>query len=173
MRDLVMYGAPSVAGVNIGGSIGMELPVLDRMNVNQSISGQAGEGIGQAIGIPYAVFDELAKAVDAAKSGRSDRAWEIMAPGFIRNIMSAHRLATEGQTTLSGTPVNVPGEKRPRKLTSYEAVMKGVGFQPTSSTKAFEIYQTMEELKSYRDSKQTELANRSAIPGASLKRLHP
>ena len=28
MRDLAMYGAPSVLGVNIGGSIGMELPVM-------------------------------------------------------------------------------------------------------------------------------------------------
>jgi hypothetical protein len=160
MRDLAMYGAPSLAGMNIGGSIGMELPVLDRMNINQSISEQAGEGIGRMIGIPYAVFDELAKALDAAKLGRSDRTVEMMAPGFFKNIMSAHRLTTEGQTTLSGTPINVPGEKGPRKLTSYEAIARGLGFQPTSSSKVFEIYRAMEELKSYRDSKQAELANR-------------
>jgi hypothetical protein len=37
--------------------------------------------------------------------------------------------------------------------------LKGLGFQPVSSTKAFEMYRTMEELKSYRDEKQSELAN--------------
>ncbi len=173
MRDLAMYGVPSIVGVNIGGSIAMELPVFDRMNLNQSISGQAAEGIGQILGIPYAVFDELAKAVDVAKSGRSDRAVETMAPGFLKNIMSAVRLATEGQTTLSGTPINVPGEKGPRKLTTYEAIKKGLGFQTTNSSKAFEIYRTMEELKSYRDSKQTELANRyvAAYRDGDTKRM--
>ena len=37
---------------------------------------------------------------------------------------------------------------------------EGHGIQPVSSTKAFEIYRTLEQLKSYRDEKQSELANR-------------
>jgi|GEM_PF-3430329 len=160
MRDLVMYGGPSLVGVNIGGSIGMELPVIDRLNVNKSISGQLGEGIGSLLGVPYSMFDELTKAVDALKSGRPDRAAETVAPNFLKNIMSAERLYREGQTTVTGKPINVPGEKFPRKLTEGEAVGKALGFQPVSSTKAFEIYKSLEQLKSYRDEKQSELANR-------------
>jgi len=160
MRDLVMHGAPSLMGVNIGGSIGMELPVMDRLNVNKSISGQLGEGVGSLLGFPYSVFDEFTKAIDAIRAGRTDRAVETVAPQFLKSIMSAYRLSTEGQTTITGKPVNVPGELYPRKLTGAEAVMKGFGFQPVSSTKAFEMYKTMEQLKSYRDEKQSELANR-------------
>jgi len=160
MRDLVMYGGPSLVGVNIGGSIGMELPVIDRLNVNKSISGQLGEGIGSLLGVPYSMFDELTKAVDAIKSGRPDRAAETVAPNFLKNIMSAERLYREGQTTVTGKPVNVPGERFPRKLTEGEAIGKALGFQPVSSTKAFEIYKSLEQLKSYRDEKQAELANR-------------
>jgi N12 class adenine-specific DNA methylase len=160
MRDIVMYGAPASVGVNIGGSIGMELPVMDRLNVNKGISGQLGEGIGSLLGVPYSMFEELTKAVDSLKAGRPDRAAESVAPVLLRNIMSAVRLSTEGQTTVTGKPINVPGEKFPRKLTEGEAVLKGFGFQPVSSTKAFEMHRSLEELKSYRDEKQNELANR-------------
>lgn len=160
MRDMVMYGGPALMGVNIGGSIGMELPVIDRLNVNKKISGQLGEGIGSLLGVPYSVFEEFTKAVDSIKAGRPDRAAESVAPMFLRNIMSAVRLSTEGQTTITGRPIAVPGERYPRKLTEGEAVLKGLGFQPVSSTKAFEMYRSLEELKSYRDEKQSELANR-------------
>jgi hypothetical protein len=146
-------GAPSILGVNIGGSIGMELPVIDRLNVNKSVSGQLGEGIGSLLGVPYSTFDEVTKAVDAVKSGRPDRAAEMVAPNFAKNIMSAYRLTIEGQTTVTGKPINVQGEQYPRKLTEIEAIGKALGFQPVSSIKAFEIYKSMEQLKRYRDEK--------------------
>lgn len=158
--DWSVTGGVALVGVNIGGSIGIELPVIDRLNVNKSISGQLGEGIGSLLGVPYSMFDELTKAVDALKSGRPDRAAETVAPNFLKNIMSAERLYREGQTTITGKPINVPGERFPRKLTEGEAIGKALGFQPVSSTKAFEIYKSLEQLKSYRDEKQSELANR-------------
>jgi hypothetical protein len=120
MRDIVMYGAPAAVGVNTGGSIGMELPVMDRLNVNKGISGQLGEGIGALLGVPYSMLEEFTKAVDSLKAGRPDRAAESVAPVFLRNIMSAYRLSTEGQTTVTGRPINVPGEKYPRKPTGVK-----------------------------------------------------
>ena len=160
MRDLAMYGAPLALGVNIGGSIGMELPVLDRMRVNQSLSGQIGTGIGELLGIPFAVLEDITKSIDALRSGRPDRAVETAAPTFLKNILSSVRLATEGQTTVTGRSVNVPGEKGARKISGAEAIGKGLGFQPLSSSKAFDIYRSLEEVKSHRDQKQEELANR-------------
>jgi hypothetical protein len=111
MGDLAMCGAPRVLGVNIGDSIGMELPVMDRLNVSKSISGQLGEGIGSLLGVPYSMFDEFTKAIDAIKSGRPDHAAQTVAPAFLKNIMTAVRLSTEGQTAITGKPVNVPGER--------------------------------------------------------------
>ncbi len=60
-----MYGAPSLLGVNIGGSLGMEVPVLDKVKVNQPLAGQPGGSMGEMLGIPYSIFDELTSAVDA------------------------------------------------------------------------------------------------------------
>lgn len=160
MRDLVMYGAPSALGVNIGGSIGMELPVVDRMRVNQPLAGQLGTAIGELVGIPFAVLEEFTDAVDALRSGRVERALESASPTFMRNVLSGIRLATVGQTTITGRPVNVPGETGPRKITTAEAFGKGLGFQPLSSSKVFEMHRSLEEVKSYRDQQQEEFANR-------------
>lgn len=159
-RDLVMYGAPSLLGIGIGSSIGMELPIFDKIKSSQNLSEQAFEGIGQLIGIPAAMLKEVLDVVDAVRNGRGDRAWEIVAPTFLKNIMVAHRLSTEGQTTMAGKPINFPGERGARTITDYEAGMKVLGFQPLSSTKSFEVYKTMEDLKAYKDNKLHELANK-------------
>lgn len=160
MRDLVMYGAPSALGINIGGSLGMELPVLDRARINKDFKDQLGETLGNILGPPYALVSQYMDAIDAMRSGNTARAVESASPAFIKNILSAHRLATEGQTTVSGKPIAVPGEKEARKLTAGEAIAKGLGFQPLSSTKAFEMHRTLSEVKSYRDEKQEEWANK-------------
>ncbi len=160
MRDLVMYGAPSALGVNIGGSVGMEIPPLDRMRVNQPMAGQLGTGIGELLGIPFAVLEDFTETVDAIRSGRIGRAIETASPTFLKNILAGVRLSTEGQTTITGRPVNVPGERGPRTITTGEAFAKGLGFQPLSSSKAFDVHRALEETKSYRDQKQEELANR-------------
>lgn len=51
--------------------------------------------------------------------------------------------------------------------------MKGLGFHLTGSTKTFEIYKGLDQLKEYRDEKQQELANRfmSARLDGDLKEM--
>jgi hypothetical protein len=159
LKDVAMYGAPSLLGVNIGGSLGMELPILDKIQTDQSIRGQLGEGVGQLLGIPYAVLETIADTLDAAKSGRYGKVGEIMLPIAARNVLAARRLYTEGQTSSSGKPINFPGEQGPRKLTQTEAIAKGIGFQPTSSTKAYDIYRTVEDLKNFKDAQQNKFAS--------------
>lgn len=58
-----------------------------------------------------------------------------------------------------GRPVNLPGVKGLQKIGSGEAIAKGLGFQPLSSSKAWDEHRALEEIKSYRDQKQEELAN--------------
>lgn len=158
MRDLVMYGAPALVGVNIGGSLGMEIPFLDRYQTDQSVSSQVSERVGDFVGIPWAMFDELSNSIEAVQRGDIERSVEILSPSFLKNILSAQRLYTEGQTTASGRPINLPGKKEPRKLTASEAIAKSAGFQPISSTKSYDIYRTIEDLKNYKDTKQQEFA---------------
>lgn len=37
---------------------------------------------------------------------------------------------------------------------------KGLGFQPVSSSKGWDVHRSLEEIKSYRDQKREQLANR-------------
>ena len=46
LQDLIIFGAPSVFGVNLGGSVGMELPVFERIRFGESLGDQvAGRSI--------------------------------------------------------------------------------------------------------------------------------
>lgn len=157
-RDIVMYGAPSVVGIHIGGFIGMELPVLGRIQTDQSLSSQISGSMGDLIGIPWAMLEQFTDAVDALRRGDLYRAGEAVAPSVFRNIMSGYRLWAEGQTAATGRPINLPGEKGPRKIPGMEAVAKGAGFQPLSIAKAYVIYRTVEDLKNFEDAKQNEFA---------------
>ncbi|GKT09909.1 hypothetical protein DSTSK_32140 [Desulforhabdus sp. TSK] len=99
-RDIVMYGAPSVVGIHIGGSIRMELPVLGRIQTDRSLSSQISGSMGDLIGIPWAMLEQFTDAVDALRRGDLYRAGEAVAPSVFRNVMSGYRLWAEGQTAM-------------------------------------------------------------------------
>jgi hypothetical protein len=81
----------------------------------------------------------------------------------VKNVLSALRLSSEGATTMSGKPIARPGKTEPTKLTTREAIGKALGFQPVSKTKEFQLYRTMQDLQTYKASKQTEWANEMAV----------
>ena len=87
--------------------------------------------------------------------------------------MSAARLLHEGQTTLSGAPVTLPGEREARKLALSQAVGKALGFQPLSSCKDFDLCQSMEQINGFRDELQQKWANRAhqAIKAGNAREL--
>ena len=63
-------------------------------------------------------------------------------PIAIRNATRAIQLLTIGQVTRSGKAISAPGEVRPRKITTKEAIQKGVfGIQPTSVSSGYKAYQ--------------------------------
>ena len=149
MRDLISYGLPSALGVDISGSLSIRFPDMER------------EGIGSIIGVPYdALYADPVRALRAIDAGRWDRATEEVAPTAIKNIMVAHRLYKEGQYSISGKPINVPGEHGPRKITQIEAIGKSFGFQPVSSSKAWDQRQIFMDLKAFVDKRKQSFANR-------------
>lgn len=161
IRDMLSYGLPSATGFTMGGSLGMEMPVAGNTKPGLTLAGQIEDNLGDIIGIPYDLFitrpDRFQKAME---SGDIKRAVEALSPTFLKNLLVAERLFNDGQTALSGKPLNLPGEKEARKLTLGEAAGKVLGFQPTSSTKAWEVYQGLERSKALRSSKQREIADR-------------
>ena len=141
LRDVVCYGLPAVAGVNIGGSLRMETPFTEGMRRGGTFKEAMTESLGALLGIPYDLaVNKPSKALEAHRFGEDAKAVEALVPTFMANLMQAWRLATEGQTTLRGRPLNRPGQPGARRLTPAEAVSKALGFQPTSSAKSFEAY---------------------------------
>ena len=159
LRDLVVYGAPSLGGVNMGGSLKMETPFT------KALTGRAitpkeffGESIGSILGIPYNLFVERpSQILEANKHGNISRAVEAIVPTFAANVIQAHRLMVEGQTSMSGRPINVPGRPGARKLTEREAFGKALGFQPTSSTKSYDAYMAQKNAEAARSDKIDDL----------------
>ena len=141
LRDIVCYGLPAGAGVNLGGSLKMELALTGGMQKGGTPKEVLTEGIGDIIGIPWDMFVERpSKVMEAMRADNYWRAVEEVVPTAVSNGMKAWRLATEGQKTLKGRDINDPGEQGARKLSSGEAFGKLLGFQPVSATRSSRLH---------------------------------
>ena len=96
--------------------------------------------IQQALGpaASYAVNSD--RAIKMMNEGHVERAFESLAPSFIRNGMKGFRYMTEGAKTLKGDPIE-------EDIGAYNSLMQAFGFSPanlsstyekTSAAKAFE-----------------------------------
>ncbi|WP_051294904.1 PLxRFG domain-containing protein [Maridesulfovibrio bastinii] len=163
MRDIVCYGVPSVAGVNLGGSLSMEVPLAKEIQPGQTPSSIVRENLGEILGIPYdLIVEKQSKASQAVDAGDKMRAIEAVAPTVLKNVMAAYRLFTEGQTSVSGKPINEPGKYGPRKLSFVEAITKGMGFQPIANTKNWDQYRARRISSNMRSSRLASFSSRLA-----------
>ena len=159
LRDIVCYGLPAGAGVNLGGSLKMELALTGGMQKGGTPKEVLTEGLGDIIGIPWDMFVERpSKVMEAMRADNYWRAVEEVVPTAVSNGMKAWRLATEGQKTLKGRDINDPGEQGARKLSSGEAFGKLLGFQPVSATRSYDAYTASKHSDSVRADKADEVA---------------
>jgi hypothetical protein len=127
-KDLVTYGLPGVAGIDLTGSLSIEVP----------------RNWKDIIGVPYSVMEDSVKSYESWKSGQKFRAVSELpvTPIAVKNAMRAMELYLYGQTTRSGKAVAEPTEVKPRKISAVRAVQKGVlGLQPTELSKGYAAYQ--------------------------------
>lgn len=163
LRDMAVYGLPTIVGINLGGSLGMELPALERIKVNDSFQEMAGTATMEIAGIPLAMLEDISNAFETANSGQIARSFEYLTPTVISNILKGVRLYNEGSTTISGKAIAEPGGgSGPRRLSGSEAIKKALGFQPTSAAKEWDIYNDIQNFIIYRRRAQSEFANRFA-----------
>ena len=158
LRDAVCYGAPAIAGVNIGGSLKMETPLTKGLTDGKTPQEVLTDSIGDIIGIPYDLLVvKPSRMMEAHGKGNTWRVLEEAAPVALKSAMQAWRLHTEGQTTMGGRPINSPGQRGARKLSGSEAVGKALGFQPVSSTKSYDAYAAGKHADQVRSDKIDEL----------------
>lgn len=158
LRDVVCYGTPAMAGVNIGGSLKMETPLTKGLTGGKTPQEVLTDSIGDIIGIPYDLLVvKPSRVMEAHSKGNTWRMLEEAAPVALKNGMQAWRLYSEGQTTMTGRPINDPGEKGARRLSSGESFGKLLGFQPVSSTKSYDAYAATKHADQVRSDKIDEL----------------
>ena len=88
----------------------------------------------------------MLKSMEAGLTGRA-LSETPFTPAFIKNPLKGIELYKTGQRTRSGRDINYPGQRGPRKITGAEAVGKGLGLQPISSTKAYMFHKSQSELQ--------------------------
>jgi hypothetical protein len=139
VRDMVIYGAPALAGVDMGGSLSVETPILSELEPGASADDVMSKNVSDLFGIPWDLaVRKPSRVVKAAKGGDYLRAVEEAAPTALKNILGAYRMSTDGHLSLSGKPISEPGEFSPRKFSAGEAAAKALGFQPVESSKAWD-----------------------------------
>ncbi|GAB6176749.1 hypothetical protein JCM16814_16400 [Desulfobaculum senezii] len=156
-RDAATYGVPALLGVNLSGSLGMELPVFERIEYDQQLTDQVLDNSLEILGVPVALIEDIGLAAGYLRQGNTGRALEEILPAGLANILKAHRLTTKGAYTRSGRPIALPGETEAHRLTAEEAIAQAIGFQPLSRTKSWDAYSIAEDLKNFRQSKQKQL----------------
>ena len=157
--DVLFYGMPSMAGVTISGSLGMELPILQDLKGDKPWGRQILSSGMEIFGVPVAMLEKIGNTFEFAGKGDYWRAMEEALPTAASNVMKAIRLADEGITTHSGKPI-ADGTGRPAKLSKPEAVAKALGFQPVRQSKAFDAHKGQSDVEAFKKNKQDELVTR-------------
>lgn len=118
------------------------------------------------LGIPYDLVAKVSKANEAMKTGQKSKTVEALAPTFAANMLAAYRLATEGQTTSKGKPV-----EEGKTLGTGQAIGKALGFQPMEITQGFEQYQAGQAADKRRSAKVEQLAKAYLDAGKNMSAI--
>ena len=140
--NLLNHGFPGLAGIDLSGSIGMELPG-QRAVSSKDIAGILGEAAIDIFGVPTGIVEDTFRAAEQLYHGDISRAIEEgpFTPQVIANYMAGARMEKEGVTTPKGETIRDDlGEQI--QLTSGEAAKKKfLGFQPTKLSEGWRTFQ--------------------------------
>jgi len=139
--NLALYGLPAILDVDLGGSIGIEMPG-QRYLTGQDYKSMVVDTAIDVLGVPGSIAEDTWNAAEHLHSGDVYRAIEgsPITPTVVSNAMKAKRYATEGLTTRGGESI-LSDEMEALKLTPRQAVQKGIfGFQPVEQTEQYRKY---------------------------------
>lgn len=124
--DIIEYGLPMAAGVNLSGSLGLG-------NLTPDMQVSPVESAGRfVLGAAAQPVVNMTRAAQLIGMGRPERAMEAMLPpGFAANPLKAGRFATEGITNAEGKQI-VP----PEALSAKDIAFTALGFNTAINTRA-------------------------------------
>jgi hypothetical protein len=137
--DVALYGLPAVLDLDIGGSIGIEIPGQRALN-SDNFAEAAGEAVVDVLGVPASMFEDIYSSGKQLYYGDMYRAVEEspVTPALVSNAMKARREHKEGATSPSGAIIQRGGEYGPSKLSTAQAIKRGVfGFQSVQKSEDY------------------------------------
>lgn len=123
--QVLFRGLPSLVGVSLTGSAGAS-EIIPLPEPGQDWSEAFTRWAG---GVTADLPSRVARIGQDLAHRNYARALEDAGPRPVRNILEARRLYSEGATTRGGRPILDIGAGQQMKLTEWEALLKGMGFQ--------------------------------------------
>jgi hypothetical protein len=116
--DIARAGLPTLAGLNLKGSLAIQLGIPT--------------SIGDVIGAPYSLFDDFFHGAKNVVHGDIIKGVEQMTPRLVSSPIRGFREATEGFTTKSNMPVNYGNERL--KSDWVDALYRSFSFNPSDTS---------------------------------------
>lgn len=150
--NFLVYGAPTLFGVNISNNVNVRLPVVSSLIGGQDL------GVSMA-GAPGALATKFYKMMQFASDGDYGRALGAGSPEAFARVIRAYNEYDKGFMSQKGAPAYFAGKKL--KATEGEAILKAVtGFKTVGAAKIAEVRFAEYELKEYWQDKKTKAVNK-------------
>jgi hypothetical protein len=155
MANLIMRGAPTLAGVDISGKVGAGnmLSIMPFSNADLTTKAGILEAVGTAIGgAPIGMVARVADGLGQMLSGNWYKGMEQILPKGLGDAAKAYRISSEGTTRRNGDLVLPASE-----VSAWETLVQAMGIQPVQQSVVMERQQNTLDMNQFYQDRSTKV----------------
>jgi len=150
MANLVMRGAPTLAGADISGKVGAGnmLSILPFSDADLTTRAGVAEAVGTLLGgASLGMTTRMLDGLGLMMGGDLLRGSELLMPKGVGDAIKAYRIADEGLTRRNGDILLSPDE-----VSTWESALQAMGIQPAKQAVVYEQQQRVKDMdKNFQD----------------------
>jgi hypothetical protein len=153
--NLIMRGAPTLAGVDISGKVGAgnALSIMPFSNADLTTKSGVIEAAGTLLGgAPVGMIARVADGLGQMLGGEWYKGMEQVLPKGLGDAAKAYRISTEGMSRRNGDIVLPASE-----VSAWEALVQGMGIQPVQQSVVMERQQNTLEMNQFYQDRSTKV----------------
>jgi hypothetical protein len=157
MANLIMRGAPTLAGLDISGKVGAGnmLSILPFSNADLTTQQGRSQAAGELLlGAAGGMVSRMADGVGQVLSGDMYRGLESILPKGLGDVLKAGRETTEGMTRRNGDLMLSPEE-----ISYWETLWQGLGVQSVQKSVVYEQQQRVRNMNENFQERTTRVKN--------------
>jgi hypothetical protein len=155
MANLIMRGAPTLAGVDISGKVGAgnALSIMPFSRADLTTKAGVIEAAGTLLGgAPVGMVARVADGLGQMMSGEWYKGMEQVLPKGLGDAAKAYRISTEGMSRRNGDIVLPASE-----VSAWEALVQSMGIQPAQQSVVMERQQNTLEMNQFYQDRSTKV----------------